>query len=1517
VVDTTDRCIWIGCKRGITEFKLKRFQTQVDERNQRHRRHCPGSETLFWEFSKTGCLVAMNRHSSLWLEIQTRNSFHFSAKLSITRAFTVAMILCSAVAAAAQVTFTGTQAAVASGTWSSPSMVAVDTTGNVYVADSVSNQVFELAKTSAGLSQPVVIDSNLSAPMGVAADSHGNVYISDSGNSRILMMPRTTAGLGSPVQIAAGLSGPGGLAVDLAGNVFVADTGNNRVVEIPLAGSAYGTPVALATGLSAPRDVALDSAKSLFIADTGNHRVLKQTLTSGVYSAPVVVAGGMTPTSVYVDRSNDLFVGDAVSGRVLEKTWASWANRYNVNYFLGSNLTSPAGVAVDASGDVYIADSGGQVVQIDFQGLSFAAVNVGATGSPVSYNFTINAGTTIGNVGILMQGVAGKDFADAGGSSCIAQTYAVATYCGVNVKFSPISSGVRQGAINLFDGLGNMLVTTFLSGTGVNAQAAYFPGTVTLLGTGLSGPSGVAVDGVGNVYIADSGNDRVVMLPWTGSGFGPQVTLPIPGLSNPLGMAIDGAGNLFIASNGNDRVVKLPKTPTGFGTPSKVGVSLYGPMGVTVDRSGAVYIADTLNTHVDKLVWTGVAYAAETGIGSYHRSPIGIAVDGSGNVYFSDPYAGQVGNVPWSGTTYMVQSYITPMQKDFYAALAVDGNSNLYVLDATTNSVVMLPTTGSGFGPLQTVARGFNAPAGMTLDSNGVLYIADTGNNQIVRVDFSAPQPVTFSATNVGSVSSDGTRMTVMQNLGNEPIQLTLATYPADFPEAAGTSAPCLEDTTLGQNQWCQIAVSFLPNSVGSPLTESIQMAGNLTGSSPSTQSLTVSGTSLPRQSQTISFPPVPQVVYGSAPLSLLATATSGLPATFTVVSGPALLSSSGHTVQFTGVGTVVVQANQVGNSTFLPAAAVNMSIQVTRGVLTVTPNNKSAFYGAIPATFAYTITGFAAGDTVANSVMGQAVIGSHVQPNSGAGTYALTVSQGTLSATNYSFLFSTGTLTVRKAYLHVFPTSMQRAYGAAMPNFAWTLNGFFNGDASGVVTGSPAITTTATASSPVGSYPITATAGTLAAANYVFDIRAATLTVTAAALTVTATNQSISYGAAIPGLVYTISGFANGDSAANATHGAPVVSTTATSQSNAGSYMIGAALGSLTSSNYSFRFVSGTLTVNKAVVSVAPVNATMIYGAPLPTFTFVFSGWVNGDSASTAIAGLPGVSTLAGSKAKPGSNQIAAVMGTMTSKNYSFVFGTATLQIGKAMLTVTPSPAAMIYGGSLPKLAYQLMGFNPGDGASAVTGAPSLTTTATAQSSVGSYLIAVTVGTLTSDLYDFQVVAGTLTVAPAVLKIAAANVAMNYGGALPTLSYTITGFIAGDTQSAVVTGTPQLTTSAKAGSSVANYAISLTSGSLAAKNYTFQLGGGTLVVNKAPLSIVADNQSMKTRSKLPALTYTAKGLVNGDTLTTATTGAPLLSTTATSSSSAGTYAITVAAGTLAANNYQLSYSNGKLTVTQ
>ena len=125
-------------------------------------------------------------------------------------------------------------------------------------------------------------------------------------------------------------------------------------------------------------------------------------------------------------------------------------------------------------------------------------------------------------------------------------------------------------------------------------------------------------------------------------------------------------------------------------------------------------------------------------------------------------------------------------------------------------------------------------------------------------------------------------------------------------------------------------------------------------------------------------------------------------------------------------------------------------------------------------------------------------------------GNYAITAAQGTLTAQNYTFVFVNGVLTVCKATLPVTANNASMTYGGALPTFTATYTGFQNGDGQGVLTGSPSLTTTATSSSPVGNYPITAAPGTLAAQNYTFVFVNGTLAINKAVLTVSATNLTV-----------------------------------------------------------------------------------------------------------------------------------------------------------------------------------------------------------------------------------------------------------------------------------------------------------------------------------------------------------------------------------------------------------------------
>jgi hypothetical protein len=165
---------------------------------------------------------------------------------------------------------------------------------------------------------------------------------------------------------------------------------------------------------------------------------------------------------------------------------------------------------------------------------------------------------------------------------------------------------------------------------------------------------------------------------------------------------------------------------------------------------------------------------------------------------------------------------------------------------------------------------------------------------------------------------------------------------------------------------------------------------------------------------------------------------------------------------------------------------------------------------------------------------------------------------------------------------LTVTANNQTKVYGAANPALTVSYSGFVNGDTVTSLTTAPSVTTTATTASAVGTYPITASGAV--SANYTISYVSGTLTVTPAALTVTADPKTRGYGDANPTLTASYSGFKNGETlATSGVTGAPALTTTATASSAVGTYAITAGPGTLAAPNYSFVFVDGTLTVNKA----------------------------------------------------------------------------------------------------------------------------------------------------------------------------------------------------------------------------------------------------------------------------------------------------------------------------------------------
>ena len=241
---------------------------------------------------------------------------------------------------------------------------------------------------------------------------------------------------------------------------------------------------------------------------------------------------------------------------------------------------------------------------------------------------------------------AGLDFADARTGSCTNGTnnatgtsylYNAGDTCTVDVTFTPQFAGNRYGAAVLKDSSGNVIATGYVQGTGVGPQVNFLPGAQSIAASGLDQPSGIAVDGSGNVYIADSGNNRVVE-ETLAAGIYTQSTLATSSLSSPFGIAADAIGNVYIADTYNQRVL-LETFLAGSGSYSEstlVTDSLLYPYGIAVDAGGNVYIADPVNGLVMKETLSGGGYVQNTLATGNLSSPSGVAVDAYGNVYIAD-----------------------------------------------------------------------------------------------------------------------------------------------------------------------------------------------------------------------------------------------------------------------------------------------------------------------------------------------------------------------------------------------------------------------------------------------------------------------------------------------------------------------------------------------------------------------------------------------------------------------------------------------------------------------------------------------------------------------------------------------------------------------------------------------------------------------------------------------------------------------------------------------------------------
>ncbi len=568
---------------------------------------------------------------------------------------------------------------------------------------------------------------------------------------------------------------------------------------------------------------------------------------------------------------------------------------------------------------------------------------------------------------------------------------------------------------------------------------------------------------------------------------------------------------------------------------------------------------------------------------------------------------------------------------------------------------------------------------------------------------------------------------------------------------------------------------------------------------------------------------------YGAANPELTATITGFVNnETSSVMSGAADITTSATASSAVGEYSITVARGTLAATnydlTFVPA-----KLTIGKATLTVSAENKARKYGVANPELTATMTGFVNGDSV-SAVQGAASLVTTAVTNSSVGAYPITTAVGTLAATNYEFTFASGTLTITAQTLTVTAQDKNRVYGAANPNLTVQYAGFVNGDTENVLTGAAEIATTATASSSVGAYPIIARQGNLQAGNYALAFVDGTLTISKAALTVTANDATRGYGAANPTLTGIVTGVQNNDRV-TATY-----ATNANVNSSVSAYPITSTLNDPDSKlgNYELVQTNGTLTITAAALTITAENKSRLYGAANPSLTAKINGFVNGEMESV-LSGALQLTTTATTSSAVGEYPIT--VGGFTSSNYAIRYVNGALAVGKTLLTVTAENKAKSYGAANPELTASITGFVNNESASVVAGAAAITTTATQSSGAGNYPITAALGTLAATNYEFAFVSGTLTIGKAALTVTAANKNKVFGASLPELTYSFAGFLNGDGAN-VVTGAPAVTTTATATSNVGSYPIRLSLGTLAATSYDFNFVNAELTIAPAATAV-------------------------------------------------------------------------------
>ena len=437
-----------------------------------------------------------------------------------------------------------------------------------------------------------------------------------------------------------------------------------------------------------------------------------------------------------------------------------------------------------------------------------------------------------------------------------------------------------------------------------------FQGLVQVLNTGssLTSPAGIALDGSGNLYISDIGNNQIVMINPQGVASVLNISVS-PVLAAPAAITVDGAGNLYIADTGNNRVVEV--TPAGVSSVVSVGgLSLSLPQGIAIDQSGNIFIADTGHARIVKVPSGGTA-AVFAISGVVPATPAGLAVDTKGNLYIADSTGNQIVTVAAPGAVGVALT-VNSVSLTAPTGVAVDRVGNVYIAETGYSFIIEVSTAGNGT-PLQMyypVSLTLNAAQGVAVDVYGTIYVADTGNGRVLAVDRPASPSVTSGNPNY-SLNSTAVGFGHVSFGSSSPVTLPLtftvfgtlggvAAYTSGTPNLDFTVTTGTNSCAPGTVSQCVVYVQFLPSAAGLRNGSVVLYDG----ASPPNPILTV-----------------PLYGFSDSPLAALA------PNTGSVINAGGLTLSNPYQLAFDGAGNMYVGDYSGKNVTKIAAGGGTASV--------------------------------------------------------------------------------------------------------------------------------------------------------------------------------------------------------------------------------------------------------------------------------------------------------------------------------------------------------------------------------------------------------------------------------------------------------------------------------------------------------------------------------------------------------------------------------------------------------------